>query len=300
MEFRVLCYFLTVAREGNITRAADFLHVTQPTLSRQLKDLEQELGKKLFIRSSHSVILTDEGMLLRNRAEEIVNMMDKLEAEFSSMEETIGGDVYIGGGETEAMKHIARVAKDVQVRYPNIRYHLYSGNEEDITERLDKGLLDFGILIQPADISKYNYLNIPAKDVWGVVMRKDSPLAVKKSIQAADLLNVPLICSRQAMKQTFSKNEFADWFGEDFHKLNIVTTYNLAYNAAIMVEEGVGYAITLDKIVNTSTASNLCFRPLQPRLESGLNIVWKKHHVLSAAANAFLKELQEEFAHTLN
>lgn len=300
MEIRVLRYFLTVAREGNITKAADVLHVTQPTLSRQLKDLEQELDKKLFIRSSHSIILTDEGMLLRNRAEEIVNMVDKLEAEFSSMEETIGGDVYIGGGETEAMKHIARVAKDVQLRYPNIRYHLYSGNEEDITERLDKGLLDFGILIQPADISKYNYLNMPAKDVWGVVMRKDSPLALKESIQAADLLNVPLICSRQAMKQTFSKNEFADWFGEDFHKLNIVTTYNLAYNAAIMVEEGVGYAITLDKIVNTSTNSNLCFRPLQPRLESGLNIVWKKHHVLSAAADAFLKELQEEFAHTLN
>jgi len=300
MEIRVLRYFLAVAREGNITKAADVLHVTQPTLSRQLKDLEQELGKKLFIRSSHSVILTDEGMLLRNRAEEIVNMVDKLEAEFSSMEETIGGDVYIGGGETEAMKHIARVAKDVQVRYSNIRYHLYSGNEEDITERLDKGLLDFGILIQPADISKYNYLNMPAKDVWGVVMKKDSSLAVKESIQAADLVNVPLICSRQAMKQTFSKNEFADWFGEDFHKLNIVITYNLAYNAAIMVEEGVGYAITLDKIVNTSTTSNLCFRPLQPRLESGLNIVWKKHHVLSAAANVFLKELQEEFAHTLN
>lgn len=293
-------YFLTVAREGNITKAADVLHVTQPTLSRQLKDLEQELGKKLFIRSSHSIILTDEGMLLRNRAEEIVNMVDKLEAEFSSMEETIGGDIYIGGGETEAMKHIARVAKDVQVRYSNIRYHLYSGNEEDITERLDKGLLDFGILIQPADISKYNYLNIPAKDVWGVVMRRDSPLALKESIQAADLLNAPLICSRQAMKQTFSKNEFSDWFGEDFHKLNIVTTYNLAYNAAIMVEEGIGYAITLDKIVNTSTNSNLCFRPLQPRLESGLNIVWKKHHVLSAAADAFLKELQGEFSQTLN
>ncbi|MBY0074859.1 MULTISPECIES: LysR family transcriptional regulator [Priestia] len=300
MEIRVLRYFLTVAREGNITKAADVLHVTQPTLSRQLKDLEQELGKKLFIRSSHSIILTDEGMLLRNRAEEIVNMVDKLEAEFSSMEETIGGDIYIGGGETEAMKHIARVAKDVQLRYPNIRYHLYSGNEEDITERLDKGLLDFGILIQPADISKYNYLNIPAKDVWGVVMRRDSPLALKESIQAADLLNAPLICSRQAMKQTFSKNEFSDWFGEDFHKLNIVTTYNLAYNAAIMVEEGIGYAITLDKIVNTSTNSNLCFRPLQPRLESGLNIVWKKHHVLSAAAAAFLKELQGEFSQTLN
>lgn len=298
MEFRVLRYFLTVAREGSITGAADFLHVTQPTLSRQLKNLEQELGKKLFIRSSHSIILTDEGMLLRKRAEEIVDMVDKLEAEFHSMEETISGDIFIGGGETDAMKQIARVVKDLQLRYPNIRYHLYSGNEEDVTERLDKGLLDFGILIQPADLSKYNYIKIPAKDVWGVVMRKDSPLAFKDTIQAVDLLNVPLICSRQAMKQTFSKNEFADWFGEDFDKLNVVTTYNLAYNAAIMVEEGIGYAITLDKIVNTSSDSNLCFRPLEPRLESGLNIVWKKHQVFSAAAEMFLKEIQAKFSNS--
>ncbi|WP_314000806.1 LysR family transcriptional regulator [uncultured Paenibacillus sp.] len=295
MEVRVLRYFLTVAREGSITGAADFLHVTQPTLSRQLKDLEQELGKKLFIRSSHSIILTDEGMLLRKRAEEIVDMVDKLEAEFRSMEETISGDVYIGGGETDAMKQIARVVRDLQLSYPNIRYHLYSGNEDDVTERLDKGLLDFGVLIQPADLSKYNYINIPAKDVWGVVMRKDSPLAFKDTIQAADLINVPLICSRQAMKQTFSKNEFADWFGEDFDKLNVVTTYNLAYNAAIMVEEGIGYAITLDKIVNTSSDSNLCFRPLEPRLETDLNIVWKKHQVFSAAADMFLKEIQAKF-----
>jgi DNA-binding transcriptional LysR family regulator len=296
MELRVLRYFLTVAREGSMTAAANFLHVTQPTLSRQLKDLEEDLGKKLFIRSSHSIILTEEGMFLRKRAEEIVDMVDKLESEFSSMEETISGDVYIGGGETDAMRQIARVVKDLQLRYPNIRYHLYSGNEDDVTERLDKGLLDFGILIQPADLSKYNYINIPAKDVWGVVMRKDSPLALKDSIQAMDLLNVPLICSRQAMKQTFSKNEFADWFGEDFDKLNVLTTYNLAYNAAIMVDEGIGYAITLDKIVNTSSDSNLCFRPLEPKLESGLNIVWKKHQVFSAATDMFLKEIQAKFS----
>ncbi|MCM3110709.1 LysR family transcriptional regulator [Lederbergia lenta] len=296
MEFRVLRYFLTVAREGSLTRAADFLHVTQPTLSRQLKELEQELGKKLFTRSSHSIILTDEGMLLRKRAEEIVDMVDKLGAEFSSMEETISGDVYIGCGETDAMKQIAQVIKDLQLSYPNIQYHLYSGNEEDVTERLDKGLLDFSILIEPADLSKYNYINIPAKDVWGVVMRKDSPLAFKDTIQAVDLLKVPLICSRQAMKQTFSKNEFADWFGEDFDKLNVVTTFNLAYNAAIMVEECIGYAITLDKIVNTSSDSNLCFRPLEPKLESGLNIVWKKHQVFSAAAEMFLKEIQAKFS----
>lgn len=296
MEFRVLRYFLTVAREGSITGAADFLHVTQPTLSRQLKDLEQELGKKLFIRSSHSIILTDEGVLLRKRAEEIVDMIDKLEAEFSSMEETISGDVYIGGGETDAMKEIARVVKVLQLSYPNIRYHLYSGNEDEVTERLDKGLLDFGILIQPADLSKYNYINIPAKDIWGVVMRRDSLLAIKDTIQAGDLLNVPLICSRQAMKQTLSKNEFAEWFGEDFDKLNVVTTYNLAYNAAIMVEVGIGYAVVLDKIVNTSSDSNLCFRPLEPRLESGLSIVWKKHQFFSAAADMFLKEIQSKFS----
>ncbi|MGZ9869240.1 LysR family transcriptional regulator [Priestia endophytica] len=300
MELRVLRYFLTVAREGNITKAADFLHVTQPTLSRQLKELEQKLGKKLFIRSSHSIILTDEGMLLRKRAEEIVHMVDKVEAEFSSMEETISGDVYIGGGETDAMRQIARVVKDLQLSYPNIRYHLYSGNEEDVTDRLDRGLLDFGILIQPADLSKYNYINIPAKDVWGVVMRKDSPLAVKNTIQAMDLLNVPLICSRQAMQQTYSKNEFADWFEENFDKLNVVTTYNLAYNAALMVDEGIGYAITLDKIVNTSSDSNLCFKPLEPRLESGLNIVWKKHQVFSIAADMFLKKTKAKFSNTLS
>jgi DNA-binding transcriptional LysR family regulator len=300
VELRVLRYFLTVAREGSMTAAADFLHVTQPTLSRQLKDLEQELGKKLFIRSSHSIILTDEGMLLRKRAEEIVDMVDKLETEFSSMEETISGDVYIGGGETEVMRHIALVVKDLRSTYPNIRYHLYSGNEDDVTERLDKGLLDFGILIQPADLSKYNYIDIPGKDVWGVVMRKDSPLASKNTIQVVDLLNVPVICSRQAMKQTFSKNEFADWFGDDFEKLNVVTTYNLAFNAAIMVDEGIGYAITLDKLVNTSSDSNLCFRPLEPRLESGLNIVWKKHQVFSAAAAMFLKEIQAKFTNSFS
>ncbi|MEC0304943.1 LysR family transcriptional regulator [Terribacillus saccharophilus] len=296
MELRVLRYFLTVAREGSITKAANFLHVTQPTLSRQLKDLELDLGKKLFIRSSHSISLTNEGILLKKRAEEIVYMADKLKTEFRSMKETVSGDVYIGGGETDAMRQIARIIKKLQVSYPNVRYHIYSGNEEDVTDRLDKGMLDFGILIEPANLSKYNYLNIPAKDLWGVVMRKDSPLAEQATIHAADLIHLPLICSRQAMNQTYSKNEFADWFGENLDKLNVVTTYNLAYNASIMVEEGIGYAITLDKIVNTSEDSNLCFKPLEPRLESGLNIVWKKHQVLSAASDLFLKAIQAELS----
>lgn len=295
MEIRVLRYFLAIAREGSITNAANFLHVTQPTLSRQIRDLEDELGQKLFTRGSHNMTLTVEGMILRKRAEEIVSMVDKTEAEFNSMENIIGGDIYIGGGETDAIKMVAQVAKDLRESYPGIHYHLYSGNSEDVTERLDKGLLDFGILIQPADISKYDYINIPAKDVWGVVMRKDSPLAEKKEINKEDLLNIPLICSRQAMSQERSKNEFAEWFGEDFDKLDVVTTFNLVYNAAIMVESGIGYAVTIDKIANTSESSSLCFRPLAPRLDSGLNIIWKKYQVFSSAAELFLERLRENF-----
>lgn len=295
MEIRVLRYFLAIAREGSITNAANFLHVTQPTLSRQIHDLEKELGQKLFTRGSHNMTLTAEGMILRKRAEEIISMVDKTEAEFNDMENDIGGDIYIGGGETDAIKLIAEIAKDLRANYPGIRYHLYSGNSEDVTERLDKGLLDFGILIQPANITKYDYINIPAKDTWGVVMRKDSPLAKKEAIPKEDLLDVPLICSRQAISQERSQNEFTDWFGEDFEKLDIVTTFNLIYNAAIMVEAGIGYAIALDKIANTSESSNLCFRPLTPRLDSGLNIVWKKYQVFSSAAEVFLERLRQEF-----
>lgn len=295
MEIRVLRYFLAIAREGSITNAANFLHVTQPTLSRQIHDLEDELGKKLFTRGSHNMALTTEGIILRKRAEEIISMVDKTEAEFTSMEEAVGGDIYIGGGETDAIKFLAKVAKELHDTYPNIHYHLYSGNAQDVTERLDKGLLDFGVLVQPADISKYDYLNIPAKDTWGVVMRKDSPLAEKETICKEDLIGLPLICSRQAISQERNKNEFVQWFGEDFDKLDIVTTFNLVYNAAIMVDAGLGYAITIDKIANTAENSSLCFRPLEPRLDSGLNIIWKKYQVFSSAAELFLERLRESF-----
>ena len=240
MELRVLRYFLAVAREGNITAAANFLHLTQPTLSRQIKDLEEELGQQLLIRKSHRVTLTPEGMLLRKRAEEIISMVDKTEAEFSSMEGTISGDIYIGGGETQAIRDIAEIIRDLRVSCPGVHCHLYSGNEEEVTERLDKGLLDFGILIQPADISKYNYINLPGRDIWGVIMRRDSPLAAKDRIEKKDLMELPLICSRQAISPHLSGNKFADWFGDDFGKLDIVTTFNLVYNAAIMVKAGVG------------------------------------------------------------
>lgn len=295
MEIRVLRYFLAVAREGNITAAANFLHLTQPTLSRQIRDLEEELGQQLLIRKSHRVALTPEGMLLRKRAEEILSMVDKTEAEFSSMENTTSGDIYIGGGETHTLHRIAEIIKELRQSYPGIRVHLYSGNEEQVTERLDKGLLDFGILIQPADISKYNYINLPEKDNWGVLMRRDSPLAAKEAVEKSDLLGLPLICSQQAISPHQTGNEFSDWFGEDFGKLDIVTTFNLVYNAAVMVAAGVGYAVTLDKLADTSADSALCFRPLTPRLDSGLNVIWKKYQMFSPAAELFLERMKEQF-----
>ena len=281
MEIRVLRYFLAVARERNITGAANYLHLTQPTLSRQIHDLEKELGQQLLIRKSHRVELTPEGVLLRKRAEEIIAMVDKTEAEFASMEDTVSGDIYIGSGETQVIRQIAEIIKDLGEACPNIHYHLHSGNAEDVTERLDKGLLDFGILIQPADLTKYDYLDLPAKDRWGVIMRKDSPLAEKEAIEKNELLEIPLLCSRQVVGSRHSENKFAEWFGTDYEKLNIVATYNLMYNAAILVEAGVGYALTLDKLANTSEDSVLCFRPLRPELESGLNVVWKKYQVFS-------------------
>ena len=295
MEIRVLRYFLTVAREGSITRAANFLHLTQPTLSRQLQDLEKELGQKLFVRGSHNTSLTPEGMILRKRAEEIVDMVDKTESVFRSISDTVSGDVYIGGGETESMKYIAEVVKNMQDEYPAIKYHLYSGNAEDVTERLDKGLLDFGILIQPTDLSKYEYITLPSKDVWGVLMKKNSTLASKEEIKLDDLYGLPLICSRQVVRRTSVKNDFLEWFGGNFEKMNVVATYNLVYNARIMFEEGIVYALTLDKLVNTMHTSNIVFRPLSPKLESGLDIVWKKYQIFSPAANLFLSKLKEKF-----
>lgn len=293
MEFRVLGYFLTVAREGSITGAANSLHLTQPTLSRQLQDLEKELGQTLLIRGKHKITLTPEGMILRKRAEEIVDMVEKTEAEFNSISDVIGGDIYIGSGETDSMKYIARVMKDIQQEYPNVKFHVYSGNAEDVIEKLDKGLLDFGVLIQPIDLSKYDNITLPEKDLWGVLMLKSSPLAKKEFVTLEDLVSVPILASRQMSKKYSAESGFLDWFGDAFEHLNIAVTYNLVYNAAIMVKAGIGYAVTLDKLVNTTGDSDLCFRPLKPKLESGLDIVWKKYQVFSPAAKLFLDKLSE-------
>ena len=291
MEIRVLKYFLAIAREGSITNAANSLHLTQPTLTRQIQDLEKELGHKLLIRGKYKISLTPEGMMLRKRAEEILDMVEKTEAEFKSITDTINGDIYIGSGETESMKYIAEVIKELQIQYPDIKYHIYSGNAEDVTEKLDKGLLDFGVLIQPIDLTKYDYITIPDKDIWGVIMRKDSPLADKEFITIKDLTDVPIIASRQMSKKYSADSGFLDWFGESFDKLNIAATYNLVYNAAIMVKAKIGYAITLAGLVNTK-GSDLCFKPLYPKLESGLDVVWKKYQVFSPASKIFINKLK--------
>lgn len=294
MELRVLKYFLAVAREGSITGAANSLHLTQPTLTRQLQDLEKELKQKLLIRGKYKVTLTPEGMILRKRAQEIVDLVEKTQSELS-ISDTISGDIYIGGGESDCMKHIAHIIKEIQEDYPDIKFHIYSGNAEDVTEKLDKGLLDFGVLIQPVDLSKYDTITLPDKDIWGVIMRKDSKLAKKDYIELEDLKNLPLINSRQAMRKLNGKNEFIEWFQGEFENLNTVATINLVYNAAVMVKAGIGYAITLDKLVDTSSESILCFKPLNPKLESALDIVWKKHQVFSPAAKLFLDKLKEKF-----
>lgn len=289
MDIRVLRYFIAVASQESISGAAEYLHLSQPTLSRQLHDLEDSLGTTLFVRGNRKISLTDEGMYLLEKAKEIVNLVEKTEANFNQPEEIVSGEIYIGGGETEAMGFIAKTIKDLLTDCPNIKFHTFSGNYDEITSKLDNGLLDFGIVIEPADKRKYNYIKLPDKDVWGILMRKDSPLAHKSSIQPKDLIDQPLLISQQ----TAVTNEIAGWFGQDAESLNIAGTYNLIYNASLMVKENIGYAMCIDKLVNTSEESELCFRPLSPTIEAELNIIWKKHQIFSKASEKFLKQIQK-------
>lgn len=290
MELRELKYFLAVAREQNISKAADALFITQPSLSRQMQNLEREIGKRLFIRGSKKIALTETGKLLRKRAEEILDLYEKTEAEISSSDESAGGDVYIGGGESYAVETVAKAAEALRTRYPNIKFHFYSGDTGDVAEKLDKGLVDFGILVEPADLSKYDYLRLPQKDIWGVLMRRDSPLAEKEFVTPEDLYDVPLIRSRHTM----TRNEVSDWFKRDFHSLNVSATYNLIYNASLLVKAGMGYAVGLDRLVNTTGDSELTFRPLKPQIETSLAVAWKKYQVFSKAAEKFLSALKSE------
>lgn len=292
MELRVLQYFLAVTREQSISGAAEALHLSQPTLSRQLKDMEDELGKQLMIRGNRKITLTEEGMILRKRAEEILNLVQKAEHEISISDDVITGDVYIGTGETDVVRLLAKAGKRVQLEYPDIHYHISSGDTTDVLESLDKGLIDFGMIFGTIDTSKYEYLEFPIKDIYGILMQKDSPLAEKNSIRPEDLHDKPLIFNRN----TRDGDLLTTWLGKSISELNISATYNLLFNASLMVEEGLGYAFALDKIINTADNNNLCFVPCEPELSTGMSLIWKKYQVFPKAAKKFLEEFRKLLA----
>ena len=290
MEIRTLRYFLAVAREENMTRAAEQLHVTQPTLSKTLRALEDELGKKLFTRRSFSIRLTDEGVLLRNRAEDLVSMADKITQEFVTLDDITGGDIYLGLAESYQIRLLARAIREFRRQYPELHYHITSGDTEQVTEKLDKGLLDFSVLAEMPDTAKYDYLVFPSADVWGLVFPKDDPLSEKKVITVDDLAGLPLFCSEQSWT-----NDIPRWCGDRMQDLRLEGSFRLSYNGSLFAREGLGYLLTFDHLIDTSPSSGLVFRPLEPRLENRLYLIWKKYQMLSPIADRFLEHLQSCF-----
>lgn len=289
MDIRVLKYFITVVKEKTILKAAEKLHITQPTLSRQLMELENELDCKLFIRSNRKITLTSDGVFLYNRAKEIVTLVDNTTAQFRSPKEIIGGDIHIGCAETEAMRIIIKTMKKLQKHYPLIRYHLHSGNVWDITDELDKGIFDFCVISEQTDKNKYYYLHLPYVNHWAVLMRRDSPLAELDKITPQDLLHKPLILSHQYLED----NPITSILKKDIDELNIVATYNLVYNATLMVEEGLGYLVCYDNLVNIE-GKQLCIKPLAVPIDLGVDIIWKKNHIFSAQSKIFIEQLQKD------
>ena len=289
MELRVLRYFIEVARTQNITAAAERLHITQPTLSKQLMDLEDELGAKLFERGKRRTTLTEDGMLLFQRAKEIVALADLTESAFRSTDERIAGDIAIGCGETEGMRLLVDAMKEMRAAHPGVTFRLSSGNFEDISDRLDSGLVDFGLFVGDAAVAKYDYIKLPHSDAWGLLMRADDALAERATVRPQDLDGLTLLCSRQAV----AGNELAGWLGREFGELDIVATYNLIHNATYMVEAGMGCAVSIEGLVNTS-GTGLVFRPFEPSLTARLSFAWKRGRQLSRAAAEFLKLLQSK------
>ena len=286
LETRVLRYFLAVAQEGSVTRAARALHLTQPTLSRQIRELEEELGQTLFSRGGRELSLTREGLLLRQRAEEIVGLAEITEKEFRSLgEKTVSGDLSLGCGESKALSFVTDALKVLQDEHPLIIPHFFSGNGEIVMDRLDKGLLDFAVLMGAVNTESYYSLPLPNHDTWGLLMDKDDPMAQKKAITAEDLLDIPLILSSQSL----SRDELSGWLGFPMSRLHIAATYTLLFNGSLMVRSGLGYALCFDHIAPSGKDSPFAFRPLT----SPLSLVWKKHQILSAPAEAFLAKIRE-------
>ena len=293
MEIRTLRYFLAAAREENMTRAAELLHVTQPTLSRALRSLEDELGKKLFTRHSFNISLTEEGVLLRDRAEDLITMADKIEKEFLSLDDITGGELYLGLAESYQIRYLARELRALKSSYPGLRYHITSGDTEQVTEKLDKGLLDFAVLCDEPDEKKYEALLFPEGDLWGLILPGQDALAKKETIRVEDLVGLPLFASEQGWE-----GDIRRWAGERFGQLRLEGSFRLSYNASLFVREGLGYQLTFRHLVDTSPESGLVFRPLSPRVEVKLYLIWNKYQSFTPIAERFLRQLRRSFETT--
>lgn len=291
MEIKVLEYFLEIAREGNMSRAADKLNISQPTLSKQMKALEEELGKDLFIRIASGLVLTDEGMLLRKRAEDIVNMVNKTTAEFKDLNNIQGGEVYIGCAESHLIRHLAAIIRNFRNNYPLFQFHLTSGNTEQVVERLERGLLDFAVIVEPPDLSRYNYLEVPGTDTLGLLLHRNHPLAGKDRISIEDLYHVDLIASMQAMEKVIPR-----WCGEDADKINLIGTINLSTNGTFFVREGLGALLTFEHLHPASEDSELVFRPLYPSVKAKMYVIWKKYQVFTPIASLLLEEMKKKLS----
>ena len=289
MEIRVLNYFLVVAREENITRASEVLCITQPTLSRQLTQLEEEVGIQLMVRGKRKVTLTEAGILLRRRAEEIIELVDKTEKELQEQEKLVSGEISIGSGEMEGTKIFPKLFKNFKERYPRVRYELYTGNADQIKEKIDQGLLDFGLLLEPVSIEKYDFIRLNIKERWVVLMLPDDPLAKKEFITPEDLCGSPIIIVKRASVH----NELANWFGNYYENIPIFATHNMSNNAAVLVEQGLGYAFVLEGSVNFYDKNKICYRPLSPDILMNSVIVWKKNQIFSHTSKKFLEHIKQ-------
>lgn len=294
MELRVLRYFLTVVNEESITKAADTLHITQPTLSRQLAQMEDEIGVKLFDRGSRKITLTNEGILLRRRAEEILQLVDKTEKEMTEQEKLVDGEISIGCGELASVQIVSELIKSFQERYPLVRYDIHTANADHIRERLDKGLTDIGLLLEPVDIEKYEFIRMHIKEKWVVLMRPDDPLAENESVTPKELSKLP-VC---LVKRPLVKNELASWFGNYFKNLHIVFTSNMSTNAAIMVQNGLAYALVLEGSLPYLNTKQICYRPLSPELTATSVLAWKRHQPQSLAAAKFIEHIRQQLSQT--
>lgn len=284
MEIRVLKYFLTVAREGNITRASEMLHITQPTLSRQLMQLEEELGAALFIRGKRKMVLTEEGMILKRRAEEIISLSEKAEMEIGNQNHEISGEISIGCGITEATQTMGKLIKSFHELYPKVSFHIKNGNSDYIVENIDNGLLDIGFVLDPIDLDKLNFIHLDEVECWGILMKKDCPLAQKEYIVPKDLIDIPLINSSRRETQ----NAFSNWAGKEYHQFNICATSELSTTAAILVKNDIGCAILIEGSLNEIIDRDLCFKPLYPPLTTHSLMVWKKYQSFSITVSKFI------------